>query len=258
MRTPPKAFDLMVVIALALGTLLPSAVFALPSLALTTAWFLVPAGFLTLRRKKNLVKIIPASLIIGLLAFTLDIFLLHNRTWTPYRSNFSLRIFGAPPEEMLWFFFHIFYIIVWYEHFLDDERGSRISPRFPSLIAFSIAAFASVVIAVSFFPDATRIRYAYLTLGAIGMAPIIMYSIAAHRTLLKKIMPLAVFFFLFASVMEIRTVQYGLWSFHDVKNYLGVITLFGAAFPIEEIIFWMTLAPSVALAYYELFVDDGR
>ena len=257
MQISSKAIDLIVVIALALLTLLPSAIFILPSLALIIAWFLAPAGFLILRRKKNLTKITLASLVIGLLAFGLDIAVLHNHGWTPYRSDFSFRIFGAPPEEALWFFFHIFYILVWYEHFLDDERDGGISPRFPSLIAFSIVTFVLVVIAVSFFPDASRIRYAYLTLGVLSMTPIISWSIATRRALLKKFLPLAVFFFLLASSMEIRAVQYGLWSFPDINNYLGVITLSGAAFPIEEIIFWMMLAPSVALAYYELFADDG-
>lgn len=57
--------------------------------------------------------------------------------------------------------------------------------------------------------------------------------------------------------MEIRAVQSGFWSFPDTENYLGIITLFGAMFPMEEIIFWMTLGPSVAIAYYELFTDDG-
>jgi hypothetical protein len=59
-------------------------------------------------------------------------------------------------------------------------------------------------------------------------------------------------------MMEIRAVRAGLWAFSDTPNYLAIITVAGVSFPAEEIVFWMILGPVVALAYYELFADDGR
>lgn len=126
------------------------------------------------------------------------------------------------------------------------------------LIGGSIAFFCFILLAIDLFPDTSRIRYAYSVFGTLTMIPLFAYFLVARKSLLKKFLPLAIFFFLFALGMEIRAVQYDLWSFHDIKNYLGLITIFGATFPIEEIIFWMTLGPSVAIAYYELFADDGK
>ncbi len=259
MQISPKKVDLIVIIALYLLSILPQIIFtALPPLALNIAWFLAPAFYLIARRKKNLLKISLATIFIGLLTVSMDFFLLHNHAWEPYRSSFSFPIFRASVEEILWFFLHVFYVLVWYEHFLDDETTTRISPRIGLLIAGSSAFISSVLLVIYLFPDASRIRYAYGIFGVLTMVPMMAYFLLMRRPLFKKFLPLAIFFFIFAFGMEIRAVQYGLWAFHDLKNYLGVFTLFGARFPVEEVIFWMALGPGVAVAYYELFADDGK
>lgn len=260
---PPKdkIIDLFAVSALYLVFILPGAILTtLPPLLLTAAWFLLPSGYLMWRQKKNIAKISFATLLIGLLAFSLDIVLLHNHTWEVHTSSFAFRIFGVPPEEMLWFFSHIFFILVFYEHFIDDGDLDRfrITRRVKPLVGFGVLAFILVLLAIYGLPYASRIPYAYAAVGGIAMFPILLYCYARKFTFLKKLVPLGVFFFLFALVMEIKTVQCGLWAFYDTPNYLGMITLFGATFPIEEVIFWMALGPSVAIAYYELFADDGR
>lgn len=254
-----RALDLAVIIGLYAASIFPSTLLVfLPTLALDILWFVVPVVYLSWRTGKNLRTILPAAFFIGLLGFSLDIILLHNYAWTPYRSDFTLRIFGVPPEEALWFFFHVFYIIVWYEHFIDDERAVHASSkRLATLAWFSVACFGLVLIAVYAFPDAARIRYAYGILAACAMVPITAYLWIRRTALFKKIFPVAAFFFPFALIMEIRALQLGLWSFPDIKNYLGLITIFDATFPMEEILFWMTLGPIVAIAYYELFADDG-
>lgn len=261
-RMPPqeKTMDILVVITLYLIFVLPGTILTtLPPLLLTAAWFLLPSAYLITRRKKNIAKISFATLIIGLLAFSLDIFLLHNHAWEPYASSFSFRIFGVPPEEISWFFLHIFFILVFYEHFIDDgDLGRfRITRRIKPLIWFSAGVFIFTLLAIYGFPHASRIPYAYAVMSAVAMFPILIYCCGRRFTFLKKLLPFALFFFCFASIMEIRAVQEGLWAFRDTSNYLGIMTLFGAAFPIEEIMFWMALGPSVAIAYYELFADDG-
>lgn len=259
MHITKKKIDLVVITALYFLFIIPPIVFTtFPPLALNIAWFLVPALYLIARQKKNLLKISCATIFIGLLTIGMDLFLLHNHAWEPYQSSFSLHIFRAPVEEITWFFSHIFYILVWYEHFLDDERVFRLSPRIRLLIVGSIAFFCFVLLAIYPFPGTSHIRYAYSVFGVLTMIPMFAYFLLARRSLLKKFLPLAIFFFLFALGMEIRAVQFGLWSFHDIRNYLGLVTLFSATFPIEEVLFWMALGPSVALAYYELFADDDR
>ena len=125
------------------------------------------------------------------------------------------------------------------------------------LILFSAGIFILVVSLVAIFPDISTIPYAYAVIGILGMGPILVYAFVRHDPFFNKFFSLTLFFFPFALIMEIQAVRFGLWSFHNYPNYLAIITLFGAAFPVEEIIFWMTLGPVVAITYYELFADDG-
>lgn len=253
-----KIIDFFAISTFYLSSILPSLVFSLPPLALNIIWFIIPTIYLLFRLKKNLIKIFAATLPIGLLGFSLDIFLLHNHAWTPYNSSFSIRIFGAPIEEMLWFFFHIFYTLIFYEHFFDDENIFSVSRRFKYLAGTSFFIFFLSLFFIYGLPDVSRIRYAYLTIGIIAMMPILIYLFGGRMDFLKKLIPLGVFFFLFAMIMEIQALRFGLWSFPDVQNYLGLVTFFGVAFPIEELIFWMILGPSAAIAYYEIFADDNK
>ena len=251
--------DIIVISTLYLAVILsPQALTRLPPLVLDLLFFAAPALYLILRRKKNLPKIFLATLLIGLLAAGMDIFLLHNGAWRPYASSFSFRFFGAPPEEILWFFLHIFYILVFYEHFIDNERTIPISRRTKYLAAISITVFMAALFLVSVFGAASRIHYAYLTVGAITMLPTLLYLLFTRAHFAKKLAPLILYFFLYALVMEIQAVRFGLWSFTDTQNYVGLITLFGAAFPIEEVFFWMAAGPAVTIVYYEFFIDDTQ
>lgn len=259
MHLSSKKVDIIVISAFFLASVLPSIVFSLfPPLVLNIFWFIIPALYLAIRERKNFSKILTATLFIGLLAFDLDIFFLHNGAWEPYISSFSFTIFGAPLEEMLWFFFHIFYILIFYEHFIDDENQFCISRKLKYLIGISTGFFLLVLLFIYAFPNFSRIGYSYLTIGSVAMIPILGYIILKRVQLLRKVVPLGIFFFIFAFIMEIQALRFGFWSFSDVQNYLYLVTIFGATFPLEEIVFWMVLGPSAVTAYYEIFADDGK
>ncbi len=260
MRTSPLYIqDIIVISIIYLATILsPQALTRLSPLVLDALFFAVPSLYLIVRQKKNLPKIILATVFIGLLTASMDIYLLHAHAWEPYKTNFSWRILGSPPEELLWFFLHVFYIIVFYEHFMDDELVVRASPRTKQLFIVSAFALATSLSLVTFLGDASRIRYAYLTVGAITMLPILFYLLFTHARFVKKLAPFVIYFFLYTFIMEIQAVRFGLWSFADTQNYIGLITLFGATFPVEEVLFWMMASPLVAIVYYEFFIDDTR
>lgn len=251
--------DAVVVSAIYLATVLsPRALIRPPPLLLDALFFAVPSLYLIARRKKNLPKIILATALIGALTASMDIYLLHAHAWQPYKSSFSWHILGSPPEEFLWFFLHVFYIIVFYEHFIDDEAIARPAPRTRRLFLVSAFTLAVAFFLVSFLGDASRIPYAYLVVGSAAMLPALLYLLLARARFARKLAPLVIYFFFYTLIMEIQAVRFGLWSFADTQNYVGLITLFGAAFPVEEVIFWMLSAPAVAVVYYEFFIDDGR
>jgi hypothetical protein len=63
-------------------------------------------------------------------------------------------------------------------------------------------------------------------------------------------------FFFINLLYELSSVYAGHWSFPG--EYIGQVTLFGIAFAFEEFLFWIILASTAMLAYYELFSDDMK
>ncbi len=153
------------------------------------------------------------------------------------QDEFSWRVLGAPPEEILWFFLHIFYILVFYEHFIDEERTPLISRRTKWMFLVSAITVGVAVFLVAILGDASRIRYPYLVTGTVTMLPTLFYLIFTRAHFSHKLAPFTIYFFCYALTMEIQAVRFGLWSFADASKYAALTTLFGASFPVEEIVF---------------------
>jgi hypothetical protein len=57
-------------------------------------------------------------------------------------------------------------------------------------------------------------------------------------------------------VIELVGLHSGYWTFPG--EYIGVVSLMGATFPIEEFFFYVILSSATIISYYELFVDDMK
>jgi len=163
-------------------------------------------------------------------------------------------MFGIVPiDDMVWFFFWAFLIILCYEHFLEDDKTRHISKNLkwgilPSvLIAFGILALYATA------PGMLEFHYAYLTLGLLAIIPLIWLAIRKPKMVIRflKICPLFIFLFL---VFELCAIYLQQWSFPG--EYIGYIKFFSIKFPLEEFFFWILVSSTVVLSDYELFVDD--
>ena len=46
------------------------------------------------------------------------------------------------------------------------------------------------------------------------------------------------------------------WMFPG--KYVGLVTVIGIAFPIEELLVWIIASSAIVATYYEFCIDDGR
>lgn len=255
--TKGKIIDIIVVSVIYIITLIvikPSVVSALTGVFLL---FGAPSIYLAFRERKNLIKILIGSIFVGLPYMAGDILLSCNGAWIGAGKIFPFGQKCISLEELLWVFCLTLYTIIFYEHFYDDENTFRMSRRLKRVIPFSVGFFVLVLGLTVFSAILKDISYVYLKTGIVGIIPIILYLFIERRRLLKKFLPITIYFFIFDLAMEIRAVQLGWWSFPDINNYIGVFNIFGAIFPVEELIFWMILSTSFVLGYYELYVDDN-
>lgn len=254
---PKKIIDLVVISALPLLILFTVTPATTPPLFVIFLWFIAPSLYLIYRSRKNLYKISLGSLAIGLAFMAGDILVSCSGAWTTAGRIFPFGVRCISLEEQLWVLFLTFYTIVFYEHFCDDENIFSISKSWKRLMSASIIFYSSALVFVLFSTRIHHVSYAYLKGGIIGVVSIILYIALKRPSLFKKFLPVTVYFFCYELVMEVQAVKEGWWLFPDVKNYIGTIALFGATFPVEELIFWMILSTSFLLAYYELYVDDA-
>jgi hypothetical protein len=149
------------------------------------------------------------------------------------------------------------FVIVFYEHFLDDEKDKRLSKSHSKILLFLLIVIALVYTVFLIAPLKLEFSYFYLKAGFAAIAFPIIFAFY-NPQIIKKFAPLAFFFFFVWVVAEFVGVSNGNWIFPASNQYAGSVTLFGITFPFEEVFFWFMWYPAVIVAYYEYFIDDRR
>lgn len=158
-------------------------------------------------------------------------------------------------DVLVWFFFWVMYFILFYEHFVDDERYKKISKNAPKVFYFGV--FVAILIIIIYFlkQDLLRSNYTYFRLCLGVLAIFILISLKKQK-LVKKILPISGFFFFVYLSHEIVSLTLNQWSFPG--QYLGMVPFWGVSFPIEELIFWICFSSTIGATYYEVSFDDGK
>jgi hypothetical protein len=243
---------LLVVIGAALAFTLKT------NLAISTLFFyILPIVWLLFRGKFRYKKIIITTIVWGAIFGILDIISSVNGAWFIPESQLILKtklFAGVSIIEVLWFSILIFFILLFYEHFIERETA-KISKRFKwaELILAITTIFIIALLSSGIFD---KIKYVYLIIWGAYFIPPILYILLFRPSLIKKFVLVMIPFFFINLLYELSSVYAGHWSFPG--EYIGQVTLFGIAFAFEEFLFWIILASTAMLAYYELFSDDMK
>jgi hypothetical protein len=215
----------------------------------------IPSFYLIIRKKKNFKKIFLAVLAFGILVgLAFDFLETISQAWVVPRIFLPWRLFGVwPVDNLLGYIEMTLLMVVFYEHFLDDEKRKKISKKiFLGLLGLSLA----VIIIWGLFilnPASLNISYAYLKGGLVAIIlPIILGW--WKPKLIPKFLAMAAFFFPVWLTAEVIALKTGGWIFPG--QYLGLVEIFNVKFPFEELFFWMLSYAAVLTAYYEFFIDD--
>lgn len=257
-RFSPRMIDLLVTCGLILVAIPIIVIFQVRPLISTIYFFVLPSLYLMLRKPKNLIRTLAGSLLIGVvLGFSLDFLANVNHAWDYGQGQLIFgRILGVVPvDDMIWFFFWAFIIIVFYEHFLERESSDRLSKHFISAALPALIMAAGIPIIYVLRPTALYLGYAYLVLGILATLPLVVVAIK-KPTLAIKFLKIAPFFvFLFLS-FELTALYLNQWSFPG--QYIGHVQIFSLVIPLEEFFFWIVASSTVVLSDYELAVDDMK
>ena len=172
---------------------------------------------------------------------------------------FATKIFNVVTIDiMIWGFLWALVILIFYEHFSEHDRSSKISGHFKILFMASLISCAIILGRFSLAQTRLNLSYTYLLIGLASFLIflLIMLKIKKPYFIFHKFL-LASFFFAFLHLThELTSLKIGQWYFPG--QYLANINILGLIFPIEEFVFWILLSAMVVLALYEYFVDDEK
>jgi hypothetical protein len=165
------------------------------------------------------------------------------------------RILGiAPLENILFAFLNFFWVLSFYEYFVDRDKKEVLSKNFKWIVYLYLMLLISVGILFFFFPSVVGVNYHILAI-IILIIPGSLIFFKRPDLLRKTITPTLFFAFVFC-VYEIISLLIGSWWWPG--DYLFPLTIFGHIFPLDDVIIWYFLSTPVLIGGYEFFVDDYK
>ncbi|MEW6610580.1 MAG: hypothetical protein AB1352_03075 [Patescibacteria group bacterium] len=218
----------------------------------------IPSLYLIVRERKNLAKIGWAVILFGaVFGFIFDFIVTFNRGWIVSRLVFNYRLFGFYPliDDVVGFMLMTLFVVVFYEHFLDDEKRPVVSKDIMYGFIPSCIVLVLLLVVYKINPEWLQISNVYLVTGTAAiMFPLIVGW--KNARLRYKMLAVAAFFFCVWFIIELVAVAQNDWIFPG--EYIGIVSIGRLTFPFEELFFWMMCYAATVVAYYEYLIDDRR
>lgn len=217
----------------------------------------VPAIYLSVR-KPFCIKM--AALFSGIasvpLAIIIDYVMELTGGWfLPYSVFGDFRLFGyVTLEQIIWLFLYLYLVAMFYENFLDANCTHQLySPKLKYFAAIFLVFFGLFLVALLTNPKLLAIHYFYLKIGFLLVLPPLIFSLFKFPDFYPKFFWAGIYFFFLSLIYEITALLLGQWTFPAEHQFIGYVDFGAVRFPLEELIFWITLG-SIAVSLYYAFL----
>ena len=223
-------------------------------------FFGLPSIYLTIRNigyaKKSIIfslmSSVPSIIIIDYISHLTGQWLIPNSI-LPYRLFTFVSI-----EVILWAILNVYFVVMFYEYFLNQHLIKKVwQPNMKYLTGIVSLLLVIFVAIYNFIPQYLNIPYFYLCFGLVLLLIPLSFHFFKHPKFILKFFKIAAYFFYLTLLYEITALQLGWWAFPG-KQFLGWVYISNIRFPIEELVFWLSLFAMAILAYYEFFDDDEK
>ena len=222
----------------------------------TLLFFGAPSIYLSWRKPYLISKTLKFSVLTVLPIWIIFDYLAHiDQSWF---VPTSLRFLNntLPWSTFVWGFSWIYYVIIWWEAFVDRGRKKQIfPPKVKFLVMFVAVALTLFSLVYWLAPTQLHIHYFYLKFGIAFVLTPLFFALYKHTTLLLKMWPLLGYFSLVAFLHEWAGLVHGHWLYPGTR-YIGTITIWNSVLPIDELLFWVILGAPALIAWYEVCADD--
>lgn len=157
-------------------------------------------------------------------------------------------------ENMLFAFINFFWVLTFYEYFVDRDTDGKISKRYKYLVG-SFCIF-SVFFFVLYFYNQQLVTLNYFQIAFFTLIIPSLIIFTKKPQLIKKTVLTTVFFALVFFVYELVAIKIGNWWWPG--EYWLTFNVWGEVFPVDDIIIWYFLSTPTLIGGYEFFADDWR
>lgn len=227
-------------------------------------FFLVPAAYVTARHPRFAGRVAMFSALVSIpLVTVLDYMMEVTGGMQITQSIFgSFRIAGhVTVESYVWGFGFLYLIALYYEAYLDHHVRSRMppAPRVKYLVLGAFALVSAFFFAYTVQPQVLHVeRYLYLIWGFLLVVLPVVVVLAHTPSLAKKFFRATAYFFFLLLGYELTAIHLGQWAFPGEQQYVGIVSLLGSRFPLEELVYFVACGALATLTYFEFFSDDLR
>ncbi|MDD5040457.1 MAG: hypothetical protein PHY34_04900, partial [Patescibacteria group bacterium] len=173
----------------------------------------------------------------------------------------DIRILGLVTiDSYVWGLFFLYLIVMYYEAFLNHHFWHRL--RFPAmkyLLILMLVLLSTFFLVYFVNPSYLRITFYFYLLWGIALVFIpLLLLLTKYPKLIAKFFKAGAYFFLLLLGYEITAINLGNWLFPGENQFIGMVELFGARFPFEELFYFVMLGAFAGMTWYEFFDDDRK
>ncbi len=255
-----ESIDLAIILVWPIIAAILSYITKPPAFGSIILFLVLPSVYLSFRGKGYVKKAVLFAFVTGIATMIVIDYIAHlTKTWLIPNSILPFRLFGLVTlEAVLWALFTCYFIVIFYEYFLDKHITKKLwNPKMKYVLMIILIVFVAFLIFLFTSPSLLNIPYFYMVWGIIILLiPFLIQLFRFPKTTSKFFLAAAYFFYLHF-IYEVVGLKLGWWEFPG-KEFIGWISVLGVSFPIEEIIFWFILLVLATLSYYEFFDDDEK
>lgn len=224
-------------------------------------YFLLPAVYLSVVEKKNLLKgvIITFMTSFPVILITCSLFE-YNKVWD-YGNKLHLLLpmmvkGHVPFDIIIWGMSWLMYLYLFYEHFIDKKKAKIVNFKKLAIVSFVIyLILILILVAFQHFPGVLLIPYPYFTFcTAIFILCLPLYY--TNFKVFKHSLLVIPFFFMVHAGQEYTSLLSGHWTFPG--QYLYMLPFFGFYIPVEELLFWLVFGSGFTCFIYEELFDNDK
>lgn len=249
-----KKLDLFILVLFPFLAYFLSSLFKVGALGVVFIFLVLPSVYLSFRNKRAILKSAIFSLAVGIpIIIVVEYFAFASKSWAVLKTSIPFELFGSVAiEAILWAIFLIYFIIMFYEYFLDRKKGSSYLMKYFVFLCFLfLFGFIFLILKAAF---SFEVPYFYILFGIFFIFIPIVLFLFKYPKMIFKLLKVGLYFFFFTLVFEIATLKLGIIKYPG--SFMGWVNILNFRFPLEELVFWCLLFAMALISYYEFFYDD--